>query len=144
MATKAGFLAFLRAAGFTTTVLPDASADIDTALALSIEIVYLGIQDASTMLYDQAVYNLATSNLIEMAADQTGQTFFADLRTKFNILNFVPGLISETSDENTSESLLNPDFMKKLTIADLQYLKTPYGRAYLAIAQRVGTMWGMT
>jgi hypothetical protein len=144
MATKAGFLAFLRAAGFTTVVLPDASTDIDTALALSLEIVYLGILDASPLYYDQAVYNLATSNLIELAQDQTGQTFFSALRTKFNILNFVPGLISSTADENTSESLLNPEFMKKLTIADLQYLKTPYGRAYLAIAQRIGSVWGMT
>jgi len=144
MADRTGFLAFIRATGVTTAQLPDASTDIDSALALSIAIVYIRIQEVSPLIYDSAVYNLAFSNLIEFATDQPAQTFFADQRKNFNILGFVPGVISSTSDEGTSESLLNPEFMQKLSLADLQYLKTPWGRQYLSIAQRVGPIWGMS
>jgi hypothetical protein len=144
MADRIGFLAFIRGTGITTAQLPDASPDIDNALALSIAIVYIGIQQASSLMYDQAVYNLGMSNLVEFATDQSGQTTFTTLRASYNIMGFVPGVISSTSDEGTSESLLNPDFMKQLTLADLQYIKTPWGRAYLAIAQRIGPVWGMS
>ena len=144
MADRTGFLAFIRATGVSTAQLPDASPDIDSALALSVAIVYIRIQEVSQSIYDSAVYNLAFSNLIEFASDQPAQTFFADQRSKFNILGFVPGVISSTSDEGTSESLLNPDFMRGLSMADLQYLKTPWGRQYLSIAQRVGPIWGMS
>jgi hypothetical protein len=40
--------------------------------------------------------------------------------------------------------LLNPEAMKTFTLANLQNLKTPWGREYLAIAQRAGTTWGLT
>lgn len=144
MADRAGFLQFLRAAGITVAALPDNSTYIDSALALSVEVVYSPMQDASPLLYDQAVYNLGTSNLIEMAADQIGSTFFADVRKSFNMAGFMPGVIQASADESTSTTMLVPEFMKNLTLADLQYLKNPWGRAYLAIAQRIGTLWGMT
>ena len=142
MSDKAGFIEFIRAAGITTTYLPDASTDIDTALSIATEIVYQGLMTISPVMYDQAVYNLGVSNLIEFANDQTGQTFFKDQRKLYNINGLVPGVIASASDEGTSESMLNPDFFKNLTMADLQYIKNPWGRAYLSIAQRVGTVWG--
>jgi hypothetical protein len=40
--------------------------------------------------------------------------------------------------------MLNPEVMNNLTFADLQTLKTPWGRIYLGIAQDVGTLWGVT
>lgn len=144
MVDRAGFLVFIRAAGITTAQLPDASPDIDAALALSLAIVYEGIQIASTLMYENAVYNLGLSNLIEFATDQTGQTFFKDQRGIYNIDGFVPGVISSSSDEGTSQSLLNPEFLKNLMLSDLQYLKTPWGRQYLSIAQRIGTVWGVS
>ena len=144
MATRAGFITFLRNAGFTTTVLPDASIDIDSALALSLEIVYHQIQEVSQLLYDQAVYNLSTSYLIEYATDQTGQTFFADKRKEFKINSFTQGLVQSSGDEGTNASLTVPDWANKLTFADLQMLKTPWGKMYLSIAQRTGSLWGIS
>lgn len=135
-------MAFLRNAGFTVAALPDASPDIDTALAIAQEIVYTGINDVSPLLYDQANYNLATSTLIEIAQDQAGSTFFANLRAKFKVDSFTPGLIASAGDEGTSTGFANPDWVKNITIADLQYLKNPWGKQYLSIAQRMGTLWG--
>lgn len=145
MADRTGFLAFIRnSMGINTTVLPDNSTDIDTALALAIEIAYLPTKKASPLIYDLSVYNLAGSNLVEFANDQTGLTYFAALRTQFGINGFMPGVISSAGDEGTSSSTLNPDFMKGLTMADLQYIKTPWGRAYMSYAQRIGAVWGIS
>ena len=99
---------------------------------------------AQSMLYTFAVYNLAGSNLINYAQDTPPSTYFTDLRATLKIGNFVPGVISSSSDEGTSQSLLNPEVMKNLLFADLVYLKDPYGRQYLAIAARFGSLWGFT
>jgi hypothetical protein len=53
-------------------------------------------------------------------------------------------VVSSSADVSTSESLLVPDAAKGFQFADLQYLKTPYGRAYLGYAQRYGQLWGIT
>lgn len=72
------------------------------------------------------------------------EIYFSSARVKFNLTGFVAGVISSSSDVSTSESILNPDFMTGLTMGNLQNLKTPYGRAYLAIAQDYGTLWGVS
>jgi hypothetical protein len=144
MANRAGFVQFIRAAGIDSASLPDASTYIDAALALSIEIVYEPMASASPLMYDQAVYNLGMSTLVETAPDQTNKTTFFDLRKSFNINGFVPGVVQSSGDEGTYSSMLVPDFFKNLTFADLQYIKTPWGRAYMAIAQRVGSLWGVS
>lgn len=92
-----------------------------------------------------ATYNLAGSNIIHFAQDQPGRTYFRDLRTQYRIDSFTPGIVSSTSDGGTSTSLLNPDFMKGLTLANLQQLKDPWGRQYLMFAQSYGpTIWGIS
>lgn len=71
--------------------------------------------------------------------------YFLNARRMFKINSFVPGIVANTSDLTTSVGLDNPDFFKMLTLFDLQLLKTPWGRAYLATAQKVGpTVWGLT
>jgi hypothetical protein len=144
MVSRAGFLAFLRNAGFTVVVLPDASTDIDAALAIAQEIVYEGINDISTLMFDLATYNLGTSTLIEIASDQPNSTYFADLRTKFKMDVFSPGIVASTGDEGTNVSFATPDWAKGLQIADLQYLKNAWGMKYLSIAQKMGTLWGVS
>jgi len=144
MADRTGFLAFIRQQNITTAELPDASTDIDSALSLSMEIVNDDILTASPTLYDLAVYSLGVSNLIEFASDQPGQTFFADQRIAYKMAGFVGGVVSSTSDEGTSTSLATPDWISRASIAELQYLKNPWGRQYVSIAQRMGTMWGST
>ena len=143
--TLAGFLAFIRGQmGIGTVVLPDASPAIPAAYALALEIVNLSIQQASPLVYNLAVYNLGGDNIVNFAQDQAGQTFFADLRKAWGITSFVAGVVASSADESTSESLLVSDAMRGLQFGDLQYLKTPYGRQYLAFAQRYGTLWGVS
>ena len=54
------------------------------------------------------------------------------------------GVISASNDESTGESVLNPEFMKTLTLGNLQNLKTPWGRQYLAFAMDFGETWGIS
>ena len=103
--------------------------------------------------YQLAVYNLAADILINWAQDPTNEPvydagppprkYFAWLRYQYGVNTFIAGVISSSGDEGTSQSLLVPKAFEGLTIGQLSNLKTPYGRAYLALAQDVGTMWGM-
>ena len=134
--------------------LPLSSPVILMTLAIAVDIVnpaLMEIPNAGLILgytgptiYELAVYNLAADNLINFAQDQPGQTYFSDLRSAWKINNFVPGVIQSSGDETSSEALLVPEFMKNFTMSDLQNLKTPYGRQYLAFAQRYGSLWGIS
>lgn len=143
--TITGFLEFVRGImGITPTVLPDNAPVVEVAFCASKATVLYQIQQVSPLMYNLAVYNLAGSNLINYAPDQTGQVYFANQRTLWNINSFAAGVVQSAADVSTSVSLLNPEFMKNLTLANLQQLKDPWGRAYLAIAQDSGTFWGIT
>lgn len=142
--TLAGYTALLRQQGFSTQYLPDNSPYIGWSYNVALELVNQQILAASSLIYKLAVYNLATSNMLSWAQDQTGQTFFSDLRKKWNLDDFIPGVISATSDEGTSESMEVMEQLKALTISNLQNLKDPWGRAYLGFAQSVGSLWGLS
>jgi len=111
---------------------------------IALDMVNLDIANISSIIYDQCVYNLAADHLINFAQDNYGQTFFSDLRSTLKINSFAPGLISESHDEITGQTLLNPEVMKNLSLANLQNLKTPYGRTYLQYAATYGTLWGVS
>lgn len=82
-----------------------------------------------------------TATLLSGAA--VVETFFAMAQLKFNLGQFAPGVVSNSSDVSTSVGLLNQTFMQGLTLEDLQLMKTVWGRAYMAIAQKWGpTVWG--
>jgi uncharacterized protein YciU (UPF0263 family) len=144
--TEAGFLQWVRSVmGVTTQQLPDNDPVIPVAYEVAIEIVNQTLNQASPTIYALAVYNLGGSNLVNYAQDQTDQTFWTDLRSKFNTYGFVAGVISSSSDEGTSETLLVPDALKGLTLSNLQYLKDPWGRQYLSFAQLYGpNIWGLS
>lgn len=95
-------------------------------------------------IYMLAVYNLGGDLLVNWAQDVPPSTYWRDLREKFAIYAFAPGVVSSSSDNGTSTSLLNPDQMKDFTLAALQNLKTPWGRQYLAWAQSYGPLWGLS
>lgn len=104
-------------------------------------------QPTSPSIYAVAVYNLGADTLINYAADipdSTDPTYWSDLRGTFGINSFTGGVINFSSDQSTSEGIAVSDFLKSLTLADLQNLKTPWGRNYLALAQNIGTLWGIT
>lgn len=145
MPTLAGYIDYLRnIVGISTTYLPNNNPTIEMSYGIAIEIVNIQLADISSNIYTLCVYNLATDNLINFAQDQPGQCYFVDLRASFKINSFVPGVITESHDESTGQSLLNPEFMKNLTMSNLQMLKTPYGRNYMGLAQSYGTLWGST
>jgi hypothetical protein len=140
--------------GVTTDQLPDSSEYFLFAYAVALEIVNRDIRVASCLMYTLAVYNLGGSNLINFAQDPNGAPpvanskpqlpFFAYSRSQWKINSFVSGVIQSASDESTSESMVTQKAFENLTLADLQYLKDPYGRQYLSIAQRYGSLWGIT
>lgn len=161
----AGFLTFIRnVMGITTVVLPDSSPVIPFALAVAMSIVNRALQcvpipstDASGVslnaggltIYVLAVYNLAASNLLAYAQDlpdaaiikgsgEPGLPFFQWTRQQWQINAFVSGVVQSTADESTSMSLVVQEAAKMFTLADLQNLKNPYGRQYLAFAQGFG------
>lgn len=145
MATRAGLLAFIRSSmGISSVYLPDNSTDIDNAFALSQEQVALEIQPVSQLLFDQATYSLGGHILVKYASDQTGQTFFSNLRTQYNINGFVAGVVNSASDQGTGEGLTVPKFFDEFQMSDLDNVKTPWGRDYLAIAQKMMYNWGIS
>lgn len=143
--TLAGFQEFVTdTMQIPASALPVGSVWVTQAFEVANEIVLRALRCISPALYQWAVYNLAASLLIQFCPDQAGQTFFADYRKQHGIGVFTPGVITSSSDSTTSQSWLNPDFMKNLTLSDLQNLKNPYGMAYLEIAQAYGSIWGLT
>ena len=89
-------------------------------------------------IYVLAVYNCGGHHLITMAQDQPGLTYFQDARLRFGINSFVAGVVQSSSDQGTSNALVVPESFQALTISDLEYLRTPWGRAYLGYAQKFG------
>jgi len=90
---------------------------------------------------------LGADTLINYSPDipeSTDPTYWSDLRSTFNINNFIGGVINFSSDQSTSQGIAVSDFLKSMTLGDLQNLKTPWGRMYLSIAQNIGTLWGIS
>ena len=151
MPTLGDFLVFIaNVMGIPVSALPTNAPIITYAFDWAMAVVddqLAGVPyiSGSWSQYAIAVYNLAGDRIINFATDQTGQTYFADLRNTLKINAFTPGIVSSTADSSTSTSLEVPDFFKGMTLEDLQLLKTPYGRQYMAIAQKYGkTIWGLS
>lgn len=72
------------------------------------------------------------------------QTWFFRARQTFKLNQFVPGLVASAGDQGTSVGIVNPEWTKNIDMASLDYAKTPWGRQYLALAQRFGSLWGLT
>ena len=141
-------------------MLPDDSPWLGLSFQMAIDTVNPAIALVPGSSYTVAAYNLASDILVNWAGDVSPPTpwpgdgsadfnpkklgYFAYLRDEWNINGFVAGVIQSSADESTSESMVVPEAFKDLMIGDLQNLKTPWGRAYLAIAQKVGTAWGLS
>jgi len=143
--TFAGFQSFVQeVAGIDQLVLPLTSPVWDYAYAVATATVNCDLA-AAPPAYTLAVYNLGTDRIIVYAQDQPGRTFFQDLRRTLGVNVFVPGVVASSGDAGTSASYANTPAMQRLTLAQLQNLKTPYGREYLALAQTYGpNVWGLS
>ena len=94
------------------------------------------------ILYTLAVYNCATHLLFMIAPDQTGQNYFKNLRsnssTGFGLVVPSTGLIISTSDNGTSATNVAPKWADGMTVGQLGFFRTPYGREYLSYIQSSG------
>ena len=132
-----------------SAVLPSNSPYVSLSYDMALEIVNRYIFWVAPGIYTIAVYNLGGDFLVNIAQDNSSlpppdNTYWADLREGLQINSFIPGLINATNDEDTSAALITPLGLQNITLADLQNLKTPWGRTYMGIAQSVGSMWGIT
>ena len=153
--TLAGFMNFIRnVMGITTDALPDDSIYPAFALSVALSIVNPALQCVpsgptvpgvpAANIYNLAVYNLAGSGLINYAQDVPPSTFFADQRESYDSLGFIPGVIQSSADESTSDSFVVQEAAKNFTLLNLQQLKDPFGRQYLALVQGFGTIVGIS
>jgi hypothetical protein len=153
--TIEGYLNFIRGImGVPVGALADDSPYIEWSYDWALNLVYEGLQlvasqPTSPTMYVIAVYNCAADMLVNITQDDPNapapyNTFWSDLRTKLGINSFVPGVITSSSDSGTSQSLSVPEQLQNLSLMDLQQLKTPWGRNYLAIAGSWGPIWGIS
>lgn len=131
-------------AGVPTSALPSNSGYIPWALSYAEEMTLLILNAVGQDYYCFAVYCLGTSFLINWCPDQTNQTYFADLRKAWNITGFVGGTVASSADVSTSESLNVPEFLNTITMQNLQAIKDPFGRQWLAMNQENGAIWGIS
>lgn len=125
------------------SALPTNSVWIGYAFNQAMDLVF-GPPWISGLSYTLAVYNCAGHLLLFITPDQTGQTYFADARAQFDLLSFRPGAIDASGDQGTNSAFATPEQLRSLTVGDLDFLKTPWGRAYLAYAMDFGPIGGIT
>jgi hypothetical protein len=154
--TLNGFLFFIRhSMKIPASVLPNDSFVIPMAYETALQWVNRAIAAVSPRAYVLAVYNLGGSNVINYAADDDPtviyrnyedqpQPYFEYFRALWKINDFVTGVVQASGDNSTSVSLQLQEAFSNLTLEDLQNLKDPFGRRYMAIAQQYGTLWGLT
>jgi hypothetical protein len=144
--TLAGFQSFItNVMAIPTSALPLTAPIIQIVYDVALDTVLLVIACAAPGQYTWAVYNLAAHLLLMNAPDQTGQNYFVHYRSEMKLNTFVPGVISASADESTSQTMEVTEAMKNLTIDQLLMLRTVYGRNYLSVAQKFGPgMWGIT
>lgn len=159
--TLGGFQQFLTSAvGVPVNALPTDSPVPGWAYDFALDFVNCGLQgvpsqSGSWTLYAIAVYNLAADTLINWMQDTVPPVatipgteppvgYWTYLRQTFGMNNFVAGVVQSTNDQGTGASYMVPKTFEGYTIGNLQNLKTPYGRQYLAIASSWGTLWGLT
>jgi hypothetical protein len=157
--TLAGFQAFVtNAVQIPASVLPANSPYFGYAYNVAISIVSKQLLLVDPGIYVLAVYNLAANNLVNYAQDAPGAPpygkmagtngdiealpYFAYMRKKFGIVGFVPGVISSSSDQGTSQSTEVLEGFKTMTLLDLNATHTPWGQTYLAFASQIGSLWG--
>jgi hypothetical protein len=130
----------------TAETITAANWQIVWTLNLALDMVHWAINAASPNIYTLACYNYATDRLLNFAQDVANQTFFRDQRHNLHLTDIGPvGAVASAGDGGTSAGILNPEQMRMLTLDDIQMLKTPWGRQYMAIAQSYApNIWGIS
>ncbi|HUW79729.1 MAG TPA: hypothetical protein VMV54_02395 [Acidocella sp.] len=142
------FLTFLgNSVQIPSVALPSNSAWPGYALNQAIGLTLAPPSLPAPIMYTLAVYNCATHVLFQITPDQTGQTYFTNARSAagYGLIQPSTGLIVGAADQGTSGNMAVPEWASKLTVGQLDFFKTPWGRAYLAWTQSYGpNVWGIT
>ena len=161
--TLSGFTWFIEnIAGIPVEYLPSTAPVISWAFDIAeitanrrFKTIPQSVAAAPQSIFTQMVYNLGTHDVISWAPDvqppvaykidQNGNSigYFEYLRQNFGLNSFLPGIVTATYDQGTGTSLLVPEGLKNLTIADLALTKTPWGRTYLGLAMAWNRPWGL-
>ncbi len=153
--TEAGFQSWVYGVmGVPAIYLPSDSPVFDYAYNTAVAIANPMFQCVPGPIYLQMVYNLGGHLLATWAPDVSGLVyitvenvqygFFQYLRKSNNMLGFTTGIVSSSSDEGTSASMVVPQQANNLTVGQLQLTTTVWGRTYLGYAQSFGTNWGVS
>lgn len=136
---QADFNTFVYNQGVTTAQLPSNSEYLPWAFQYGVNVT---TQTASALMpppsYVLACYNAGFHYMLTIAQDQLGQTFFSGLRTQYNLLAFVAGAVISSGDQGTSQTLSGSRGLEDLSLAAMDFLKTPWGQQYLQYAQAYG------
>jgi hypothetical protein len=135
-------------AGVSPAYLPSSSPFLQYALNRALNIVLNIPSGLSGLEYTLAVYNCAFHIQLKITPDQVvngvAYTYFLAKRQEFQLLQPVVGLVASSSDEGTSVTNAVPDALAQLTVTDLDFMKTHWGRDYLSFAQDFGGIWGLS
>lgn len=113
------------------------------ALNRALDLVVM-VPGVAGLEYTVATYMCAAHILMQITPDQPNQSYFGKAREKLDLLEPISGVVQASTDEGTSVSLLVPESLKNLTIGDLEFTRTPWGRQYLAYAQDFGAICGLS
>ena len=135
--------------GISTVYLPATSPFLGYAFIRAMQIVLNVPTSLAGIVYTLAVYNCAGHIQLTITPDQVvngvSYTFFQDQRRSQDLLKTVQGVVASTSDQASSSAFATPDGLAQLTIEDLGFMRTVWGREYLAYAQSFGpTVWGLS
>lgn len=134
--------------GISPSYLPSDSPFLGWALGRARDIVLCVNAGIAAREYVLAVYNCATHVQLKITPDQVvngvAYEYFLGKRQEFQLLHPLVGLVASSSDESTSVTNAVPDALKQLSLVDLDFMKTPWGREYLMWAEDFGGIWGLS
>lgn len=134
--------------GIAPGYLPADSPFLGYALQRAMDLVINVPAGNAAIEYVLAVYNCAGHIQLMITPDQivngVSQKFFVKQRDDQDLLKRSDGVVSASSDESTSTTLATPDALRQLTIQDLGFMKTVWGREYLSFNQDFGGIWGLS
>ena len=94
------------------------------------------------IMYTLVVYNCATHLLFAITPDVAGQNYFGEKRGAgaggYGLVNPIAGMVVSTFDQGTGTTVNSPDWAKKMTMGQLDFTRSPWGRYYLNWIQSAG------
>jgi hypothetical protein len=121
----------------TSGDLPDNDTEISYSYQAALDTASLVIARFSPTEYNRAVYNLALDTLIKASS----AIIFDDLKAYYGIGILRTGWIGSASDSGSSASYTSfVSYVTELNAYEMDLQKTPYGRAYFALASRFASL----